>query len=349
MISFFQFDTNEEKHVLLARARNVALNAIQKYDIAWKKIQFIQLSDTITYKIEATSQECYLLRIHSDRCSRDEIASELAFLQILHHSKELTVPTGVASKDGSYVIEVETEMGYCRPYVTLMRWVEGEHAMALTDSQAYRTGTMMARLHEEAAHYVPSSDFTRPAWGIDSFRKEFKKLERYYPRFLAKQGWDLYQAAADKVIAQVAGMERNADTYGLIHADLHTGNVVYTGEEPRPIDFGRCGYGYYLYDMAGALLGLGVKQRKQFIAGYENVKKLSSGYIQQVECFFIMFMIENYCHHAANPVETENLKSEQVFAQTYLHAFLQDSSFLFRRVDPVQIGSPVNPVNITSH
>ncbi|EPY05268.1 aminoglycoside phosphotransferase [Paenibacillus alvei TS-15] len=65
-------------------------------------------------------------------------------------------------------------------------------------------------------------------------------------------------------------MERNANTYGLIHGDLHTGNVVYNGEEPRPIDFGRCGYGYYLYDMAGALLGLGVKQREQFITGYES-------------------------------------------------------------------------------
>ncbi|EPY05267.1 aminoglycoside phosphotransferase [Paenibacillus alvei TS-15] len=103
MISFFRFDTNEEKHALLDRARNVALTAILRYEIAWDKIQFIQLSDTITYKLEATPQESYLLRIHSDRCSRDEIASELAFLQMLHYSKELMVPTGVASKVGSSI------------------------------------------------------------------------------------------------------------------------------------------------------------------------------------------------------------------------------------------------------
>lgn len=34
MIAFFRFDTNEEKHALLDRARNVALTAIQKYEIA---------------------------------------------------------------------------------------------------------------------------------------------------------------------------------------------------------------------------------------------------------------------------------------------------------------------------
>lgn len=130
---------------------------------------------------------------------------------------------------------------------------------------------------------------------------------------------------------------------------MHPENIVFNGDEPRPIDFGRCGYGNYLYDMAGALLGLGVKQREQFFAGYESVKKLPSGYIQQVECFFIMFMIENYCHHAANPEETENMIFEQMFAQAYLQAFLQDSSFLFRRVDPVQVGIPINTLNITSH
>lgn len=144
-------------------------------------------------------------------------------------------------------------------------------------------------------------------------------------------------------------MEQQENTYGLIHGNFHLGNVVFNGGEPRPIDFGRCGYGYYLYDMAGALVGLGVKQRERFVAGYESVKKLPSGYMQQLECFFIMFMIENYCHHAANPEEAENLTSEQMFACAYLQAFLQDSSFLFRRVDPVQVGRPANTVNTISH
>ncbi|NOJ71370.1 phosphotransferase enzyme family protein [Paenibacillus alvei] len=349
MFDFFRFDTKEQKKALLARARNVALTAIQRYDIEWEQIQFIQVSDMITYKIESADHNNFLLRIHSDQCSREEISSELALLRHLNQFDELHVPEGIASKDGSTVLKISPEAGYRQPYVTIMRWVDGEHAEALTDGQIYRIGALMGRLHEAASRYAPAADFTRPVWGADSFRIAFNKLEPYYPRFLTAQGWELYQAAANKIIARISGMEEKEDSFGLIHADLHPGNIVFNGDEPRPIDFGRCGFGYYLYDMAGALLELGAKQREQFITGYESVKKLPSGYIQQVECFFIMFMIENYCHHAANPEETENLKSEQPFAHAYLQAFLHDSSFLLRRIDPVEVGSPANTVNTTSH
>ena len=34
--------------------------------------------------------------------------------------------------------------------------------------------------------------------------------------------------------------------WGLIHADLHEGNYLFHNEQIRPIDFYRCGFGYYL-------------------------------------------------------------------------------------------------------
>ncbi|CAH8711194.1 phosphotransferase [Paenibacillus thiaminolyticus] len=338
MLDFFQLDTDKERRLLLARARIVALTALQRYEIEWERIQFIQLSDTITYQIETSMQQRYLLRIHSERCSKEEICSELALLQALTQSEGLNVPEGVAGKDGSYVMEIDTEMGYRRPYVTLMRWVEGQHASEMTDNQIYRMGAMMGRLHESAARITLPPGFTRPEWGVDSFAGEMKKLERYYSRFLSEQAWSIYQAAAEKIMSHVSVMEKNEDNYGLIHGDLHSGNIIFNGEEPCPIDFGRCGYGYYLYDMAGALLELSPKQREYFIEGYESARKLPLDYVRDVECFFVMFMIENGCHHASNPEETNNLISEQPFALAYLRKFLQQSSFLFRRIEPVSMG-----------
>ncbi|WP_308460917.1 phosphotransferase [Brevibacillus formosus] len=40
---------------------------------------------------------------------------------------------------------------------------------------------------------------------------------------------------------------KNRNHYGIIHGDLHQGNIVFHNGDPRPIDFGRCGFGYYLY------------------------------------------------------------------------------------------------------
>ncbi|OAB34025.1 phosphotransferase enzyme family protein [Paenibacillus glacialis] len=338
MNEFFRNDTDENRQSLLVRARKVALSALQQYDLEWERIQFIQLSDTITYKIETRTAECYLLRIHSDRLSKEEIRSELAFLRALNKSDDLNVPEGLANCNGSYVLEINTEEGYRRPYVTMMRWIEGGHASGeFTDSCAYNMGAMMGKLHEVAACFVPPSDFVRPIWGAASFRRAMAKLERYYARFLSSETWKVYQAAAEKILSELATMHPNAHNYGLIHADLHTGNIVFKDDQHNPIDFGRCGSGYFLYDMAGTLLELYPKHRWMFIKGYESVRKLETDYVRYLECFFVMFMIENYCHHASDPRETSSLIDEQQYALAYIREYLNDTPFLFDVIEPVEI------------
>lgn len=334
---FFKFDTEESRRSLLARARKVALLALQQYDLEWENIQFIQLSDTITYKIKTTTENNYLLRIHSHRLTKEEIHSELILLQALNQSDDLTLPEGLASCDGLYVLEIDTDERYRPPYVTMMRWVEGEHASGeLTDSGAYTIGVLMGRLHNAAEKFSPPPDFVRPVWGADSFKRDMAKLMRYYTHFLSEEAWKLYQAAAEKVVSELATMDRNAYNYGLIHADLHLGNIVFKDGQPYPIDFGRCGYGYNLYDMAGALLGLWPRHRWKFIQGYESVRNLETNYVRYLEGFFIMFMIENYCHHASDPREIASLIEEQPYAQAYIRAYLNENPFLFEVIESLE-------------
>jgi len=57
--------------------------------------------------------------------------------------------------------------------------------------------------------------------------------------------------------------------------------------------------------------------------------------VKQLECFFIMTMMENYSHHASNPLEWEGARAEQPYALAYIQAFLTGESFLFRKLDPV--------------
>lgn len=341
MKPFFQFNTDAQRHSLMNRARTVALSALQQYDLAWEQIRFIGLSDTITYKIETSTAEAYLLRIHSDRMSEEEIRSELEFLHALDRSDELTVPAGVVTRNGSYVLEMETEAGYRRPFVTMMRWIEGEHASgAITEIQAYHMGQLMGKLHEASAGFTPSSFFVRPTWGADSFRGKMNRLERYHSCFLSPEGWVLYQSAAEKIVSELSIMRPDVHNYGLIHADLHVGNIVFNDEMPYPIDFGMCGYGFFLYDMAGSLVGLHTKPRHRFIDGYKSVHRLDNGHLQRLECFFIMFMIENYCHHASDPRETDALVQEQPLAQAYIKAYLNGTPFLLDTIELVAVKNP---------
>lgn len=332
-MNFFHFESEENRQQLLTRARNVALQAIQQFDIEWEHIRFIQLSATITFKIETSSAGSYLLRIHSDRLTKEKIQSELLYLKELGKSREIIVSEGIPSRDGLYVLEGVAEEGYSRPYVTMMRWIEGEHLSGRSnESQVYSMGVMMGKLHEASARLTMPDFFVRPHWGTASFEQDVTKLTRFYSRFISESSWELYQRAIAKIVHQIDGMSHTDQVYGLIHGDLHSGNVIFHQEVPYPIDFGRCGYGHYLYDLAAAMLEMNPERRLLYIQGYESIRPLGKDYVRDLECFFIKIMIENYCHHSSNPHEIPGLIDEQKYAQAYLKEYVEDRSFLFKTI-----------------
>lgn len=46
----------------------------------------------------------------------------------------------------------------------------------------------------------------------------------------------------------------NVETYGLVHDDLHTGNVFHLGDDLAVIDFGCCHYAWFAADIASAMV-----------------------------------------------------------------------------------------------
>lgn len=152
--------------------RDRVLRALKAYELDWTKIEYIGKSDSVTFKLETETAGKLLLRIHGERCSREEILSELEWLSHLSQTAELVVPVGLPNSSGRYILEAGNEAGN-EPYggaqqlnyVTLMRWVEGEHSAGnLTDEQLHAVGVMLARMHEAGEQFVPSAEFIRPAW-----------------------------------------------------------------------------------------------------------------------------------------------------------------------------------------
>lgn len=329
-------DTSELLRERLTQGRRAALSALQHYDVAWTAITFNQQSDTITFKIEAETDGSYLLRVHNEDRNIEEIRSEVSWLKALSAHPGLTVPQALTTHDDRCVVEYVTAQQTQMP-VTLMHWIEGQTCNGtLNEQQIMSFGAMVARLHEASSAFMPPQDFKRPIWGAEAFKNQMITLGLYYERFLSTMAWDSYQRAAEKITAHLTTLAMDSHYYGMIHADLHMGNLIFQDDEPFPIDFGRCGYGHYLYDIAGALLGLSPHQRRQFLYGYERVRALAPNYSENLAYFFIMIMIENYCHHAPDPRETAGLLKEQPFAQAYLREFLNDTPFLFDAISPVE-------------
>lgn len=264
----FQLDNEINRNDTLKQTKQAALYALQKYEIDWSSIHFIQISE----------------------------------------------------------------------HVTLLNWVEGERLEKgeHTDETIQKMGELMAKLHQSSTDFNPSTDFSRPSWGISTFHRDWTHLILHLHHFISSEAFDLYSMAAAKVTNLLGTLTRHKHNFGMIHADLHNGNIVFHGGEPYPIDFGRCGFGYHLYDMAQSILGLFPPQRAQFIKGYERIKPLNDEYIPKLETFLVMALIEAYSFHAENSLETDGLIEEQPYAEAILKAYLNGIPFLF---EPLEISA----------
>ncbi|GLX68007.1 phosphotransferase enzyme family protein [Paenibacillus glycanilyticus] len=333
MNSGFQMDTDINRRLTLKQTKQAALYALQKYDVDWSSIHFIQVSEHATFRIHSITGESYLLRVHALNKSYVEVNSELRWLAHLR-SKGLVVPDGVLNRNGEFITVVSKE-DKAEYYATLMRWIEGDRLdkNALNEDHIRAMGKLMADLHGASVDFVPGNAFSRTIWGSESFALDWKHLQKHHNHFITKEAFKLYTEASAKVADQLQTYTPHAQNYGIIHADLHNGNIVFCDDLPYAIDFGRCGFGYHIYDIAQAVMGLRPHQRKLFIEGYEKVRQLSNNTISMLECFFIMAIIEAYSFHAENEQETEGLIEEQPYAQSILRAFMNGEPFLFREFD----------------
>ncbi|MGN7360083.1 phosphotransferase enzyme family protein [Paenibacillus sp. SAF-054] len=327
----FGADTEDSRRLLLVQAEAALTSALERYELQEKEIAFIQVSEHVTYRIEDETGKSYLLRIHPGSADPGEINSEMLWLDHLAGRWEMVVPTGVANQDGSCVTEVEADRG-SRFYVSVLHWVEGSHFEdGLSEGQIRQMGILLAQMHRAAQAFQPAEGFSRPVWEAEAFEQEVGRLKKHYRSYLTADEFRLYEQAAGRIVDHMSEMDKNPGTYGMIHADFHEGNLVFRDGKPYPIDFGRCGFGYYAYDLAQAFIGLYPVQRQQFLDGYESLLPLPSGpdRMRMLETFFIKALIENQSYHAPHPWEAAELRESKPYSVALVRHYLDSKPFLF--------------------
>jgi Ser/Thr protein kinase RdoA (MazF antagonist) len=97
----------------------------------------------------------------------------------------------------------------------------------------------------------------------------------------------IYNAAGEKVIALLDTLPKNNMTWGVLHNDLMPSNIVYVNGVANPIDFGACGYGFFINDLACTFCFVHPNGRQQYIVWYGKHFPLPKEYVAQLEGFFI--------------------------------------------------------------
>ncbi|MBW4454626.1 MAG: phosphotransferase [Nostoc indistinguendum CM1-VF10] len=317
----------------------IAKTALAQYGMAQEQRCFLSHSGSVTFCIKTQAKK-FLLRIHraiytlqDDVWQRPEvIESEILWLAALCNETEVVVQEPVKNLQDRWLTQVladETgEVFYC----SLLHWIDGNNLNGQpTPQQAYHLGLLLARLHQHSSQWQLPQNFVRPAYDQNRLQAALSAL---YPavlqEFISAEDYKFLEVAACQIQGMIKTLPQKQNVWGLIHADLHEGNYLLHNQEFRPIDFARCGFGYYLYDIASSLQYLLPTVRPAFFEGYQAIRKLPEHYLQITEGFFIMAVIEVLSFHVNNPQEHKWISETVPYVvKEHVHLYLEGESFLF--------------------
>ncbi|MBD1943184.1 phosphotransferase [Coleofasciculus sp. FACHB-712] len=296
---------------------HLAIEALRNYGLENAQLTRLGGASNTNFKVDADDKS-YVLRLHTSAYhDRVAISSELAWLSSLQSETTLVLPKPIVNLNGELVTGVPAD-SKPETLCTLMSWVEGKISPTvdiLTDDQLAKVGSLMAQLHIHSQQFELSEGFKRQTFDEAHFSG---RLEVLYTALsnteLDKSDLNSLKVNASHIITHFAQLERKQDSFGVIHADFHSGNYLLCDEKVCIIDFDRCGFGFYLYDLALALMELEEQQRKAFLQGYETVKPLPADYTNLKQVFLCLAYLDNLGFLVANPEELAFVVGELPFA-----------------------------------
>jgi Ser/Thr protein kinase RdoA (MazF antagonist) len=265
--------------------RSSAEQVLARYAVEDPDVRLLQFEDNAVYLVKSAGRR-YVLRMSViDGRSPVEQASELAWMEALAADGKVLVPAPERARDGQVV--VSSVLPGSREPVTsvLFEWVPGEPAPHdFPPGLATALGRATAGLHRHASAYRPPPWFTRPVWGHDEvFAAGATLTSRVAATRLSDADLAMLAEVSDRVARRLP--ERSPVDWGLVHADLHRGNVVRTPTGVMAvIDFDDCGWGYFMLDVATVLssvLRIYLDDRAayarftaNYFVGYRSVREL---------------------------------------------------------------------------
>jgi Ser/Thr protein kinase RdoA (MazF antagonist) len=300
------------------RLRRLAGEALRAYGLAGANFRLERDAGDTLFRVTAPEHDIgtaagwtagdlyeerqYLLRIHHPTCrSTDTIGLELAWLLAMCRDAGLSVPEPVPTPDGRLLIQISTPGIPGERNCSLLRWLKGRFVKRGVGPRHFRAqGRLMGGLHAFAASWqAPAGLVGRHYDWNGLFQNDAGSS------FPAREAWPLIPEASAKPFRIVARkvqriMEawgRGPDVYGLIHADLGIdANVLFRGGEARAIDFGECGYGYWVYDLAISLEhcredAAFPRFRGALLEGYGEIRWLPEEHLRHLDLFAAAFYI----------------------------------------------------------
>ena len=267
----------------VSRLRALAQEALRLYTRRIEACRFLGHGENTTFQVTADGGRRFLLRIHrNDYHSRQGIVEELRWLQELSDDQTLLVPKPIPSKRGELVERVETSLVGEARHCSALEWIDGRFInKSLSRSHMEELGHVIGRLHRAGRSQKIVERRYWTAAGLVGPNAKLGSVEDLPG--ISSSDQRVISEARRVTFRQLKRFEgRFPDKQGLIHADLHFGNLVLSDGRIAMIDFDDCGFGFHAYDLvvpvrhAEAILG---KRRKRELPAFREA--LIDGYCRE--------------------------------------------------------------------
>jgi Ser/Thr protein kinase RdoA (MazF antagonist) len=283
----------------LSRLRRAAEAALNEYGLTGSRLTFIGQSFNAVYRVDTNGGAQYVLRVHRFNVyDALEMRSEFQWLEYLSRCGEVLVSEPVANQGGEFVTELAVEDVPGRHYCTMLRWHPGTPlAEPAPNHHCYMAGELLAKLHRCSQRFVPPAGFTRPWRGAGYAHECVKRIRAAAPPglFPAKV-LSVLDATADHIGAVMDEIRHGSDDFGMIHGDLHGGNLLFHGPTARAIDFDGCGWGHYLYDVAIATYHLPPQGARLLVSGYRHHRELFAHELERLPAFYALRVLDQLAY-----------------------------------------------------
>lgn len=237
----------------LRKFRTIAVKAIAQYPLRNVRIDYIGHAENVVYKITAT-EGVYLLRIHARSFrTAQAIEQELQYIALLRADGfDLQVP--LKSINDDQVMHIDGNI------ITVLSWQLGNKKhKSIRDEHFEILGDYLAKLHSFSLknnHKIASNH--REYWTADNLIGSnpilgaFTGLEAYkdFDR-------NIFETTRLQTLYRLRNHQENSpQRFGMIHADLHFGNILWHKNKIRAIDFDDCGIGSYLHDLSIPIISI---------------------------------------------------------------------------------------------
>ena len=242
---------------------------------------FLRRGFNDTYVVETKTNK-YIFRVYLEGKyyidSNDAYRFELDLVKHLN-AHDVPVATAISTSSGELLSIEKTKRG--ESAFALFHYADGFSLgrESVTTEQSYRMGVALASLH--LASNTFDSQFNRYKLDLKYLVDEPVRLvsqgeASQIPNGLLERGRYVMEKLQplERYVDRVKSIGTDGDKFGVIHADMHLGNIHFRGQEPTIFDFDHCAYGWRAYDLA-ICYGLPETRRLSMVEGYESRRPLS--------------------------------------------------------------------------